>query len=221
MARDCARKYEYEFRFRDFDYSEVVKRAVNLGANLTPSRALLINIVYNLPSDPSLYIRVRQVIYNDRRTQCVLTVKRATETFDEEYEVEINDMESCLLMLDLMNCKVSYILEKFRDTFVVPEYGELDFDTAPGLLPYLEVECHTEEKLYALVEHLGLGKPEKNMSITDLYEELYGITRDRSMTGVLTFANPENVEKYITRNGHIFRNRLRQQRHKLKRYKAH
>ena len=209
-------KFEYERRFKDFDFHDVYLRARDLGSPAIPVRTLLINTVYK--NDTDLYIRIRDVIYVDGRKESYLTFKKKGARFEEEYEALITDMPACLLMLDLMKCRISYVIEKFRDVLEVPGYGELDFDTAPGLPPFLEVECYTEDKLNDLIQLLGLGEPEYNLCITDLYAEHYGITKKRHITGNLTFETPSNIEDYITKNRHIFHGRLRQHRHKAKRF---
>jgi adenylate cyclase class IV len=46
-------------------------------------------------------------------------------------------------ILKMLGCKKLYDIEKIRETWEVGGCKEVVFDAYPGLLTYMEIDCHT------------------------------------------------------------------------------
>jgi adenylate cyclase class IV len=186
--------FEYEHRFSDFDMKDVLIRAKALGAS-KPQAYLMAYSVYSMQGRPNVYARVRDYLQGPTKSaRTTLTVKLTGGKFDEEYESVVEDGEQSRQMLGVLGLKEEYRIEKMRIVIKIPGLGELDFDTAPGLPPYLEVECPSASKLKSLERALGLGPP-SSFTIGDLYSRTYGATTGQ--VGNLTFHDVEVVRRRI------------------------
>ncbi len=190
--------FEFEHRFSEFDMEEVLARARALGAG-APEPSLMAYSAYSMEGRPEVYARVRDYLHGPGKpARTVLTVKLTGGAFDEEYESAVEDGAQARRMLGALGLTEDYRIEKMRDVLEVPGLGELDFDTAPGLPPFLEVECHSAAKLTRLVRALGLGPPER-FNIGDLYVRIYGAApAPATSAGSLTFLDADSVRRRIS-----------------------
>jgi adenylate cyclase class 2 len=172
---------EIERRYRRFDEDTVRSRLAAAG---TRKGKFLFRLVSYVPAGEVTTIRVR-----DEGYRVTMTVKRRVDSgaYLAESEVVVNSFDRGAEMLDMLGFERHYYLEKFREIFEF-EGAEVVFDTYPGLPPYIEVEAPTEAIMLQAAAALGLdaGEPQ-DWAAGDMYLELYGITKDRPMTG-LTFA---------------------------------
>jgi adenylate cyclase class IV len=196
---------EIEKKFRNFDLVEIQRRLAGIG--ITPKQFLFrIASFQVLPGLKT--IRVRHE--GDKTT---LTVKEEGKNseYDTEWEVIVSDFTTTKQILEKLGMKCNYMLEKFRTVYPVAKYdAEVVFDEFPALPPYMEIEAKTEPQLLELMRLLGLAN-EPKFAATGLYDEIYGITPNREK-GDLTFERAEEeMGKYITKNGELFRSRLEEQ----------
>ena len=119
-------------------------------------------------------------------------------------------------MLEQLNIKKKYTLEKFRKIYETDDgMNQIVFDLFPGLNSYMEVESKTEGDLHKIMELLHLNN-ESNFGSKDLYWEEYGITKDRPDVD-LTFETADKVlGPYITKNKEKFEKILANQLKTLK-----
>ena len=209
-------EYEYRYSEHAFDKDVLMRKLEETGYKYTKNTYLLRNTVYNSP--PGYYVRIREMVnLADKKSDSYFTVKKLGEgdgDFDEEYEVFVED--AALLHNSLLEFGITenYKIEKIREVVSVPEFdGELDFDMAPGLPWYLEVECKTKEMLDKFVGILGLPARIEKFSIADMYRRCYGVDSGmRKNMKILTFEKPGDVRECITMNIEGFDKILEDQR---------
>lgn len=206
-------EYEYRYRLVDNDKARLIQLAAS-----ESQVYLLTNRVY--ASASGNYVRIRESKdVATGQTETILTVKSNAGTFDEENEVNTCATKSQDLdvVLRALGCTHQYTIQKLRTVVHVPGLGELDFDEAPGLPPFLEVEAQSMRKLNQLVKRLGLAGRNETFGISDLYFEQYGITKEnRNTNDDLLFSNPSNLQKNITKNKTVFAKTLARQRKLIK-----
>jgi adenylate cyclase class IV len=213
---------EYEYRFRlhkdgPLSKNELIK-GVSASKSTESTTYLLTNIVYASATDNYVRIRDSKNVHTGE-TETILTVKsKAPGTdFDDEDEVNIcaSKEQNAEKVLCALGCKHQYTIQKLRTVVHVAGLGELDFDEAPGLPPFVEVEATSKRKLDQLVKLLGLTGKNEIFSIADMYLEEYGISKENRSNDLL-FSKPSNLVKNITKQRSIFTRLLAQQRKLIK-----
>ena len=201
---------EYEIRIYDINESKIKNLIRKNGGKLINQKRIMPIIVYHHPKNKKdSYIRIR-----DEGNQITMTIKTKLGTkYPVEREVEINSIEEGDAILKFLGCKLKYKIEKIRETFELKGCKEIVFDSYPGLPTYLEIDCHSESSLKKVSKLLGFSLTDHSKkSISNLYYELYGITRNRKMNG-FTFKNAHKVfGKYIKKNKSKFYRILKKQK---------
>ena len=161
---------EIEKRFRNFDY-KTIKQLLEK-SNINKVGGQLFQITSYVPIKQNQLIRTRSE--GDKIT---FTVKDKSGKYDLEYEVTVNDYLMINKILEQINIKKKYTLEKFREIYE-DSNNEIIFDHYPGLAPYIEIESKTEGDLFSTMKKLNLNEEEK-FTAKDLYWIHYGITKER------------------------------------------
>ena len=191
---------EIEQRFIDIDTKKFREKLKEVGAKLISKNIIMPLIVFNHPKNKKdSYIRIR-----DEGKQVTLTSKTNLKNkYVTEYEVEINSFEEGVKVLYSLGCKKRYLVEKTRETWILPGCKEIVIDSYPGLKEYVEVDCHDEKSLQNAINKLGLKVPsdDTDLSINKMYYDQYGIPINRKSNGDLTFKNGLKIfNKLIKKN---------------------
>ena len=202
---------EVEQRFIDIDTIKFRKTLKKVGAKLINPKRIMPLMVFNHPRNKKdSYIRIR-----DEGKQITLTSKtNLKDKYVTEYEVEIDNFEQGIKILNSLGCKKRYYIEKMRETWVLPGCKEIVIDSYPGLQEYIEVDCHNEKSLNAVIKKLGLKKPsdDADLGVNKMYYDQYGIPMNRKNLGDLTFKNGKKVfNKFIKKNKSVFNKILKEQ----------
>jgi len=201
--------FEIEKRFKNFDYKLIKKLFEKY--NIQKNGGYLFNVTGFVPLKENQHIRTR-----NEGKKITFTIKEKTDTYDKEWEVNVNDHKMMNEMLLLLGIKKAHGLEKFREIYK-DDNNEIIFDHYPGLKPYLEIESNTEENLLNMMKNLNLESEDK-FTARDLYYFEYGIPKDRPDID-LTFDNAlEMLDIYITKNKDKFIKILNHQQDFLKKY---
>jgi predicted adenylyl cyclase CyaB len=191
---------EIEQRFIDIDTKKFREKLKEVGAKLISKNIIMPLIVFSHPKNKKdSYIRIR-----DEGKQVTLTSKTNLKNkYVTEYEVEINSFEEGVKVLYSLGCKKRYLVEKTRETWILPGCKEIVIDSYPGLKEYVEVDCHDEKSLQNAINKLGLKVPsdDTDLSINKMYYDQYGIPINRKSNGDLTFENGLKIfNKLIKKN---------------------
>ena len=200
---------EIEKRFKNFDYKTLKKLFKKY--NIQKNGGYLFNVTGFIPLNKNQSIRTR-----NEGSKITFTIKEKTNTYDKEWEVNVNDQAMINEMLQLLGIEKGYTLEKFREIYK-DNNNELIFDHYPGLEPYLEIESNTENNLLKMMKNLNL-KLESKFTAKDLYFIEYGISKERQDKD-LTFDNAlEMFDSFITKNKDKFIKIINHQKDFIKKY---
>ncbi len=203
---------EIEKRFKNFDY-KTIKQLLEK-ANINKVGGQLFHLTSYVPLKPHQTIRTRSE--GDKITFTIKQKANKDDKYDIEYEVNVSDYDMINKILEQLDIKKRYHLEKFREIYA-DSNNEVIFDHFPGLGPYMEIESKTEPDLFGTMKKLGLEE-EENFTAKDLYWVHYGITKERKDND-LTFDNAEEMlGPFITKNKEEFLKILNHQRDFLKKY---
>jgi adenylate cyclase class IV len=202
---------EYEAKFLDIDYDELITKLKSLGAIRKTPNMIFRRSVFNLCDVKRGYVRVR-----DEGNKVTMTSKIYKDPkFPDEYEVDIKDtFEKGQAFLKSLNLNEKAYHETMRETWRLPygknpELCELAIDCIPGLPMYVEVECKTEKDLNKSIKMLKLGKHKMMFgAYGKVFNEYYGISQlimDNDVAS-LTFKNIENeLKPYIKSNENLLK----------------
>lgn len=200
---------EIEKRFKNFDYKTLKKLFEKY--DIQKNGGYLFNVTGFVPLKENQIIRTR-----NEGKKITFTIKEKSNTYDKEWEVNVDNQNTMNDMLQLLGVKKTYTLEKFREIYK-DDNNELVFDHYPGLEPYLEIESNTEDNLFKIMKKLNL-ESENKFNSKDLYYLEYGMTKERPDDN-LTFDNAlEIFDIYITKNKEKFIKILNHQQKFIKKY---
>jgi adenylate cyclase class IV len=189
---------EIEKRFKNFKYNEIKKILKDNNIKKKESYLFSISSFYGIKDNQ--IIRTR-----NEGSKITFTIKmKNSGSYDTEWEVVVDNQKMMDKMLEQLNIKKKYTLEKFRKIYETDDgKTQIVFDLFPGLNSYMEVESKMEGDLHKIMEMLHLNN-EPNFGSKDLYWEEYGITKDRPDVD-LTFETADKVlGPYITKNKEKF-----------------
>lgn len=200
---------EIEKRFKNFNYKTLKKLFEEY--NIKKNGGYLFNVTIFIPLKENQIIRTR-----NEGHKITFTIKEKTNTYDKEWEVNVNDQNIINEMLSHLGIKKAYTLEKFREIYK-DDNNELVFDHYPGLEPYLEIESNSEDNLFKMMKNLNL-ESESKFNAKELYYQEYGISKERPDND-LTFENAlEMFDSFITKNKDKFIKILKHQQEFIKKY---
>jgi adenylate cyclase, class 2 len=176
---------EVETKVLDIDKEEVESRLKELGAKLVVSRRLFVDWLHDPnwftrdglgEGEDPWFLRVR----SDSLGKCEITWK-ARSTVEgkvrkhKEINIAVPEHKDALDLFFEMGL-VSYAhQEKDRDTYVLDKW-QFDFDTYPGMPPFVEIESESKELVHEAIDKLGLSD---NRTWTDgertLIQQVYGL----------------------------------------------
>lgn len=198
---------EIEWRFINIDANKIRKKLKEVGAELVRAKMIMPLIAFTHPQNKKdSYIRIR-----DEGDHVTMTSKTDLKhKFVTEYEVVIDNFAQGVKILKSLGCKKRYYVEKLRETWKLPGAKEIVIDSYPGTSEYLEIECETEKDLIRIANLLGLKNHLERGH--DIYNEEYGIPKDRKISGDLTFSNAYKIfGKQIKKNKSKFKKILKEQ----------
>jgi len=187
-----------EFEVKVLDVNPVATRKMleSHGCTLVHGPKLLKRSVFHL-CDRSVkgYGRVR----DDGKSVSITCKLYKNPDYPEEYEVTIHDSydEGCKLVEALGLTKKAE-QESIREKWSHPIAHEITIDIIPGLPPYMELDCETEENLEKLKKLLDVDESKIRTGAYDkTYNEYYGIPVDviNNKTPFLTF---KGIHREIT-----------------------
>ena len=213
------KEYEYAFLFDENIKEHDIKRKLKQMKEKHMKPMMFSIMVYSHPSnDKDIYIRLR-----DEGIKKTFTVKtKLGSKFVTELETTVDDIKIVNDMLIVLGCKLLYTVEKLREIWTIDYVGKEDvevvFDSYPGLPTYMEIETDSEDKLNKFCKKLGLD-PSQRYQGGGLYDELYGLPKNRKVGGNLTFKSAKKVFlKIITKNKKIFNDTLKKQQEYIDKY---
>lgn len=184
---------EIEAKFINIDISDYRNLLKIHDCKLVHKKRMLKRTVFKRCDDTIKgYARVR-----DEGDKVTLTSKLYRDPkYAEEYEVTINESyDTGIKFMESMGLKITAVQESYREKWSHPLAQEITIDILPGLPPYTEIECETEDNLYKLIELLKLDKKDMRFGSFDkTYNEYYDIECDviNNKTPYLTFDNVIN-----------------------------
>ena len=197
---------EYEAKFLEVDYKELIDKLKALGAKSIHPNTLYKRSMFSLADVKRGYVRVRNE--GDKTT---LTAKIYKDSkFPQEYELQIkDDFENGQEFLRALNLDEKGYHETMREKWQLP-YGknahfcEVCIDRIPGIPTYVEIECKSKKNLNKAIKMLSLDKYKKLFgSYGKCFVEYYGMTENdiNNVIPKLTFGNIKNeLKTYIKKN---------------------
>ena len=194
---------EYEAKFLEIDYKELIDKLKSLGAKSIHPNTLYKRSMFSLADVKRGYVRVRNE--GDKTT---LTAKIYKDSkFPQEYELQIkDDFENGQEFLRALNLDEKGYHETMREKWQLP-YGknahfcEVCIDRIPGIPTYVEIECKSKKNLNKAIKMLYLDKYKKLFgSYGKCFVEYYGMTENdlNNVIPKLTFGNIQNeLKTYI------------------------
>jgi len=202
---------EYEYQFRNYDKSKLIKEMKQLGAKKKGEYLFRVN-VFNHPNKiEDTYIRVR-----DEGFRITMTYKyQPLNKFADENEIIIDDFDEAITILNNLGCKTKYYYEKIREIWNL-DNCEIVFDTIPCNPEIMEVEATKKKDLIKLIKKLDLEKYRSQSYNNDILKELFGFTIPKTEKQV-TFNNSKKLfSKLVTKNKPLFNKIVDEQKAKYK-----
>lgn len=202
---------EYEYQFRNYDKSKLIKEMKQLGAKKKGEYLFRVN-VFNHPNKiEDTYIRVR-----DEGFRITMTYKyQPLNKFADENEIIIDDFDEAITILNNLGCKTKYYYEKIREIWNL-DNCEIVFDTIPCNPEIMEVEAVKKKDLIKLIKKLDLEKYRSQSYNNDILKELFGFTIPKTEKQV-TFNNSKKLfSKLVNKNKPLFNKIVDEQKAKYK-----
>lgn len=171
------REIEWQFQVQQDQLDDLRRMLLSMGATCEGEYLMPI-IVYNHPTRPDVYIRVRHE--GNHVTFTVKTDLKAEFPIEHEVEVEPTqkNIDELNAMLLLLGNTVRYRVEKIREVWRLPGIKEIVFDSYPGAPTFIEIDAHSEAVLHRVADDLGFMYDDR-MRNKDIYNHFYGIPADR------------------------------------------
>ena len=189
--------YEYEYKYKDFDKKDIVKKLKDLGATYDGTFIFRVQIFKHPTKKQNTYIRIR-----DEKHRITMTYKyrENNSDFQIEHEVNINNFdEGCEILLGV-GCEKHFYYEKIREIWTIKN-TEICFDTYVCMPDIMEVESKTKSELEKYVKLLGLTDiPHNNFRNADLYKDNFGIVIPSNINNLTFLNSKKTLEPYCTKN---------------------
>lgn len=196
---------EFETKFYPVDKEKLRKKLEKLGAKLTHPERKMRRIIADVHANPQLkcdYIRVRDEGGLIRLSAKVHAEEGGKMGDEKEVDIEVNDYDKTVGILEAAGLVFNRYQETLRETW---EYkgAQIEIDTWPGLLPRLEIESTSGEKVKAVSEKLELDWSKKFFhAMPELYAKVYSIGLEETLEKIsnLTFENNPFVDLQAKHN---------------------
>ena len=167
---------EYEGRVLDINKEAVRRKLAGCGAELIAKKDYRRYVFNTIPAIKDRWVRLRT---DGQQTK--LTVKEMTSvTVDgvQEWETAVDDFETTLAMLEKIGLKPKGYQENRRELYML-DGAKLSIDEWPGLKPLLEIEGHSKDEVYAMLNRLDLDSSKFTAnSISQIYLDELDINLD-------------------------------------------
>ena len=206
---------EYEYQFRNYDKSKLIKEMKQLGAKKKGDYLFRVNVFEHPNKIDDTYIRVR-----DEGFRITMTYKyQPLNKFADENEIIIDDFDEAITILNNLGCKTKYYYEKIREIWNL-DNCEVVFDTIPCNPEIMEIEAVKKRDLTRLIKTLDLEKYRSQSYNNDVLKELFGFTIPK-LEKEITFTNSKKLlGKLVTKNKPLFNQIVNEQKEKYKELKA-
>ena len=206
---------EYEYQFRNYDKSKLIKEMKQLGAKKKGDYLFRVNVFEHPNKIDDTYIRVR-----DEGFRITMTYKyQPLNKFADENEIIIDDFDEAITILNNLGCKTKYYYEKIREIWNL-DNCEVVFDTIPCNPEIMEIEAVKKRDLTRLIKILDLEKYRSQSYNNDVLKELFGFTIPK-LEKEITFTNSKKLlGKLVTKNKPLFNQIVNEQKEKYKELKA-
>ena len=185
---------EYEYRYVNFNKKKITS-LIKANGGVKKGMFLFKIYVFTHPTEKNMYIRVR-----DEGYKITMTTKVSNGEFDEENEIIIDNYQTGIAILLGLGCKKKYTYEKIREIWNLPNC-EIVFDTNPGRVDIMEIECTKLSDLKKNIKLLELvDVSHDDFDDNDLYKNMFGIDLNKKQFDS-TFSNINSVLKpLVTKN---------------------
>jgi len=183
---------EYEAKFYPADKEKLRKKLEKLGAKLAHPERKMRRAIADIHANPQLkfdYIRVRDEGGLIRLSAKIHAEEGGRMADQKEVDVEVSDYDKTVRILEAAGLVFNRYQETLRETWEYEE-AEVEIDTWPGLLPRLEIEADSEDKVRVVSDKLELDWSKKFFyAMPELYAKVYGLGIDKALekTTNLTF----------------------------------
>ena len=187
---------EWEEKVLDVDPAAMRKLLLSHGCKRVHAPKMLKRNVYLLcDKTANGFGRVR-----DDGDGVSMTVKsyEKSKNYPEEFEVQIKDsFEVGSAFMESIGLSKKAYQESIREKWSHPMAHEIVIDIVPGLPPYMEVDCDTEEKLHKLKKLFKMDESKvRTGAYGKTYEEYYGIP-ERVINKETPFLTFKDISKQI------------------------
>ncbi len=193
---------EFEYRFINYNKYEIIKKLKELGAIQIHEPILYPLCTFKLPNneDKKKYLRVRKE-YDSIK---IAYKEHNEDDFPLELEVEVDDFNNTINLFKKLGYEINYCIEKIREKWSMDNCKEIVFDTYPGGIEWMEVECDTKEYLETITKKLGL-KREKNFNLEDILLNYFGIIQPSNSKAGLSIKTAKSIlSPYLKKNIDLF-----------------
>lgn len=166
-------KTEYEVRALEIDKRKIIESLERLGAKKVGDWHQKRYVYDIIPKDENSWIRLRT--NGIKTTLAFKSVETKTIDGTKEVEVEVSDFEDTNVILNQMGYYNKGFQENKRIQYIL-DGVEIDIDTWPKIPTYLEIEGHSKEEIYNIIDKLKIDKSKiSTLDVQSLYE-YYGYT---------------------------------------------
>jgi adenylate cyclase class IV len=193
---------EYEYRFINYNKHKIIKKLKELGAYQVHEPMLYPLCTFKLPNneDKKKYLRVRKE-YDSIK---IAYKEHGKDDFPLELEVKVDNFNNTINLFKKLGYEINYCIEKIREKWSMEHCKEIIFDSYPGGIEWMEVECDTKEYLEEITKKLGL-KREKNFNLEDVLLNYFGIIQPSDFKAGLSIKTAKSIlSPYIKKNIDLF-----------------
>jgi adenylate cyclase class IV len=199
---------KHELRFLNIDVNVIKKNLHLLDKKIIKNKVLLRWDSFDYKDK---FIRVR----DEGNGNITLTLKTDLDTSQPTSKtIFVNDYFTTVDILNTIDIKSKYRVEKIRETWELNNNCVINFDMYPGLPYYMEIKSNNKKNLMTLVKKLNLTidkRKHSEMGADTMYYDMYNIKNNRPI-GDLTFKDAGKIfNKYIKKNKDLFEKILLEQ----------
>ncbi|MDD3035920.1 MAG: CYTH domain-containing protein [Candidatus Saccharimonadaceae bacterium] len=171
---------EIEVKWLNIDIDEMRRKLGDLGAELVQPERIMVRRPYDFP-DKRLekiggWVRVRKE--GDKTTLCYKQLNDRTLHGTKEITVVVDDFDVTCKFLEAIGLVSKSYQETKRESWKLGEV-EIELDTWPWVLSFIEIEAPSEEKLRESAAKLNLDFSDALYgSVEPVYQAVYDVTEE-------------------------------------------
>ncbi len=193
---------EWELKYINIYIESIRKKLEKHKAKCIKKNVKMIRANYDaLDKNTQGWIRLRQEGDKITMTYKNLTGKKGAGAVIE-HEIVIDSVVEADNFLKAIQWKQSNYIETYKEIWKLGKC-EISIDTWPGLTPFIEIECVSENHVNTMSKKLGLDiKSSISGSVDFVYNQVYGINvKTFRKIPVLKFDNSKKIlSKYVKKN---------------------